>query len=263
MIDHCYCYCLYGRDLVYYQPLELVAQRLEENPNSVIVLGTVEKDFEFVSNYYVKYKNIKVYSFGEEYKFRERLVRFLAPRHIEAKYYHYRDADSVITDFEQSLISIYVGFKLPILILRNHPLHYSPVMAGMFSLNYEFAIRLVSMVEDQLHSVEPLYYYDQIFLTNHLYKEHKSQALVFSSHIGYEGEFIHKINFDKYNFIGQPNFWSDRECDSALSKVSQLASKALVTLPFYSSLSTLYQRGKFIRLLRMLQVLKIFRGRRF
>jgi hypothetical protein len=260
MIDHCYCYCLYGRDLIYYEPLKLVAQKLANNPSAVIFLGTVDVDFNFVSNYYAKYTNIKVYCFGDDYKSRERLVRFLAPKYVKAKYYHYRDADSAITDFEQSLISIYIELQLPILILRNHPLHYSPVMAGMFSLNLEFGVKLVAFVEEKLSSIESKYYYDQVFLTNTLYEKYKSEALVFSSHIGYEGELVHKIMFDKYNFIGQPKFWDVKDCDVAFNEACLLRSRALVKLPFYSFLSALYQRGRFIKLLIMVSKLQIWRS---
>ena len=114
------------------------------------------------------------------------------------------------------------------------------------------------MVERQLNLIEPTYYYDQIFLTNTLYKEYKSEALVFSSHIGYVGECIHKITFDKYDFIGRPKFWDKKECDISLTFSSQEFSERLVKLPFYSSMSNLYQRGKFIKLLLILRMLKVF-----
>ena len=260
MFDHCYCYCLYGRDLVYYEPLKLVSQKIGNNPSAIIFLGTVDVDFNFVCNYYAKYTNIKVYCFGDVYESRERLVRFLAPKYVKAKYYHYRDADSAIIDYEQSLISIYVELQLPILILRNHPLHYSPVMAGMFSLNFEFGVKLVAFVEEQLYSIEPKCYYDQHFLTNTLYKKYKTDALVFSSHIGYEGEFVHKIMFDKYDFVGQPTFWDVTDCDVAFNEAGPLRSKALVKLPFFPFLSALYQRGRFIKLLVMVSKLQIWRS---
>lgn len=257
MIDHCFCYCLYGRDLNYYEPIKLVAEKLSSNPRAVIFLGTTHVDLNFVYNYYQKYKNIKVYCIDNDYKFRERLIRFLAPKYVEAKYYHYRDADSIITDFELSLISIYLTFKFPILILRNHPLHFSPIMAGMFSLNHEFGKKLVSLVEDQLHSIEPKDYYDQIFLTNTLYEKYKSEAVVFSSHICYDGEIVHKIMFDKYNFVGKPMFWGLKDCEHACNESLPLFSNTLVKLPFFLALSFLYQRGRFVKLLILASKLKI------
>lgn len=258
MIDQCYCYCVFGRDLIYYEPIKILAKKILSNPSAVIFLGTIDADVDFVSNFYKEYENIRIFCFNHEYHSRERLIRFMAPKYIEANYYHFRDSDSMVTDFEQGLILSYASLHYPILIIRNHPLHYSPIMAGMFSLNQDFGKRLVCYVEERLSSIVNKPYYDQIFLTNTLYKKYKSKALVFSSHVMYEGENAHKISFDKYDFIGRPAFWSGADCDGAWNGAGLLLSDGLAKLAFLSGLSSLYQRGSFIKLLCLLSKLRIW-----
>ena len=249
MIKHCFCYCLYGRDPIYYEPLRIVADRLMSWPDTLIFIGTISSDYAFVSSYYLDNPNVKVFSFSKFYSNRERMLRFLAPSYIRSENYHYRDSDSVCSDFELLLIYTYHSLHYPALILRNHPLHFSPIMAGMFSLRLDFANKLVSLVNKNWNTIDTKCYYDQNFLTKYLYETVKSSALVLSSHYLFSGEVARKLSFDKFDFIGKPSFWSEKECTDAIKHDYVFSPAHLIRLPFYFLLRRLYQRGRFVRLL--------------
>jgi hypothetical protein len=130
--------------------------------------------------------------------------RFLPVFEREVDVVLFRDSDSIITSREASLVNYWIDSDYSAQILRDHPLHMAPIMAGMFGLKKEvfevFAHQLelnMGLVQEQSYSA------DQVFLAKYLYKVIYKKAIVQTPFFSYPGENCLKIPEAKdENFIG-------------------------------------------------------------
>jgi hypothetical protein len=259
MLNNCFCYVIYGRDTKYYAPVLTVSQTLAGISGASVVIATVDDDYLHVCAYFAICENIEVINFGPRFAGHERMLRFLVPQYIESNYYHFRDSDSIVTESEMSLISVFGASSYSVMIIRNHPLHFSPIMAGMFSLKYELAIELAKSIIDGQFLLDTSPYYDQIFLTKQVYMQNLEKSLILSSNIVFVGERASIIAFDMFNFIGMPNHWTRAECDFSLNYFSEVEVSPVIRIPFCPLVYKLYQRTRFILvLLKLRKLLKIF-----
>lgn len=250
---------IYGRNSIYYAPILYVSKRLSAISGSFLFIATNDIDYDYVCSYFAGCENIKICNFGNDFTGHERMLRFLAPQCIQSKYYHFRDSDSIITEAELGLISVFELSSYPFMLIRNHPLHFSPIMAGMFSLNSELANELVDLVLDRKIVLNNSPYYDQTFLTKVLYMPNYKCCLIMSSCICFSGEKVSAISFDKYNFVGMPNHWSKEDCNNSLALSKGALGQSVITIPFYPLISDLYQRTRFIWcLIKMRKILTGF-----
>ena len=106
-----------------------------------------------------------------------------------------RDADSIITNRELQLMNDFINSKYEFHIIRDHPLHYMPIMGGLFGM--KSSIYDLFYEPDIFHKMKVcknLYNYDQYFLSDVIYPIIKNKALIHTSSYSYKFENIQKIS---------------------------------------------------------------------
>ena len=130
--------------------------------------------------------------------------RFLPVFEKEVDVVLFRDSDSIITTREASLVNYWMNSDYSAQILRDHPLHMAPIMAGMFGLKKEVFKVFAHQLELNKNLVqEKSYSADQVFLAKYVYKFIYKKAIVQTPFFTYPGENCLKISEAKdENFIG-------------------------------------------------------------
>lgn len=126
----------------------------------------------------------------------------------------FRDTDSFLTTREKEIVEEWLESPFDVHLIRDHPLHTSPVMGGMFAVRGE-AARLLSRVIKTHHNAHRQTGYgdDQEFLTKHFYPIVKSRSLVHTTSVRYLFEYALPIRGCHENelFIGAYEFAPDDE----------------------------------------------------
>jgi hypothetical protein len=237
MVRHCFSYVVYGNNSKYFDPIFknnqiLKASKLEY---TIIIFAYISSN---LSERLKREENILVVDIPKNLQKLKRLARFLAPNFVSAEFYHYRDSDSLITKAELDIVLLQEALSLPATIIRNHPLHFAPILAGLFSLEQSFAneLRNISLKPN----IRYQNYYDQIFLSRFFYLKIRTSAIVFTSSFYYKGENICKIKFNLNNFAGRP-------IDFKILAGSDDVSPKLRRLFYLKNVDRLFQSGKFIK----------------
>ncbi|MUJ26412.1 hypothetical protein GNP73_00235 [Aliivibrio fischeri] len=244
-------YCLYGRNIdLYYKPL-LINLDIARKLNVKVVLFTTLSECNFVKDYFQEFIDIlKVVSINKRFI---KLHRYLAPDYIQGDYYFYKDTDSVITMRELTYsINWCKEINSSAMLVRDHPLHISPIMGGMFALNSDLAKILSHKVIMSLDNPKKLsrntYLYDQLWLTHYIYPLIAKKAHVYSSFFYYKNEHVVDISHDRdaKDFIGA-QYKENAQRSLVLESYSKYyrTSKGL-TLPFIRKFSFLYQKVRLV-----------------
>lgn len=124
------------------------------------------------------------------------MKKFLMMRYIISKKYSkynifYKDSDSIVTDDEINLMNHWLeNENTDFLIIRNHPVHLSPILAGMFAVKAPKISFLVELIENffnekylSLNSIKLNNFdYDQVFLQMEVYSLIINNSSIYSSH---------------------------------------------------------------------------------
>lgn len=144
----------------------------------------------------------------------------------------FRDTDSFLTPREKEIVDEWLASPLDVHLIRDHPLHTSPVMGGMFGVRDQSA-RLLSRVIKDHHATHRQTGYgdDQDFLTKHFYPKIIDRALVHTTSVRYLFEFALPIRpcQSEELFIGAYEFasYEEKERLNAL----RLATPPVTRLP--------------------------------
>jgi hypothetical protein len=188
-------YSLFGNNFeMYFKPLLEVIPKA----NSVgarVIINTNLNNYEKITKYFAKYINtITILKYNdliaEKYP---KMLRFLVPLRVEFEYIFYKDSDSLVGDKELKIMQHWIKTaRTKAMIIRDHPEHIAPILAGMFALNYEKAMWLAKKVEIKFNRNinYNLYSYDQDWLMEDIYPIIVNDAQVYTSYFYYSKEKI-------------------------------------------------------------------------
>lgn len=238
--DHCFCYVVYGRNEKYWKSLQLNLLQIQKLNCATCVIFT--DDLEYMKQRLSGSEECRIIEIPEHFSTVPRVARFMAANIVCAKYYHFRDSDSLITQLELVVAEMQLNQGHQGIIIRNHPLHFAPILAGLFSLDYKLAKKLSTLCE--VTSMNNGKYYDQVFLSKYFYSSHMDKFHVFTSNYRYFGEKFSVIRCYK-DFAGKPvDFVEDNNPDQF--------SKIIYSLYYHRMLSRLLQSPRFIVFYRKL-----------
>lgn len=135
--------------------------------------------------------------------------RYLELFEPDSRYLLFRDTDSRLCEREKVLVNAWLLSGMPVHIMRDHPRHIVPIMAGLFDV-YAPAL---SYLRSDMDAWRQRYRYgdDQFFLEYHVYKKFASRAMVHSSSVYYPPERVSPISAERVNgeflggLVGRPN----------------------------------------------------------
>lgn len=159
--------------------------------------------------------------------------RWLACRVPEVKAIIFRDSDSVLGAREKYLVDEWLNSPHEVHLIRDHPQHTSPVMAGMFGIKGAAIALLAEMVDKhQAGYRKHVYGDDQAFLNERFYPKIKAGALVHTSSVRYLFELAHSLPPCKPGelFIGAYEFATPAEQASYVAQKQSTPTRTL--LPF-------------------------------
>lgn len=128
----------------------------------------------------------------------------------------FRDTDSFLTTREKEIVDEWLKSPFDVHLIRDHPLHTSPVMGGMFGVRGRSAQLLSEIIKlhHEAHS-KTGYGDDQDFLNKHFYPKIKHRAMVHTTSVRYLFEYampIRPCQGDEL-FVGAYEFASVAEQD--------------------------------------------------
>ena len=230
-------YAVYGSNVdLYYKPLKTNIQN-PQLANFEIVIATTSLYENLVKEYFCDFiDRIKVIIFDHgAYGGKEKLLRFYAVDQLNAPYYFIKDSDSIISDQEISIMAYAMAnHAYNAMIIRNHPLHVAPILAGMFGFSDRLKYLMVNEVKNALNSdsYRDTYNYDQIWLAYDIYPQIVRSTLVFSSSFYLKGEKLVRISFNDQEYIGKPEI--DVEVDYDLPFLP--SNSTMFSIPFFQHL---------------------------
>lgn len=116
--------------------------------------------------------------------------RFLAAGQPQADAVIFRDTDSILTKREKDAVDEWLASDKDVHLIRDHPLHISPVMGGMFGVRGGAKTLLADLIDQGLKMGKLVNYGDdQRFLSGQFYPRIKRRALVHTSLIKYVFEY--------------------------------------------------------------------------
>jgi hypothetical protein len=145
----------------------------------------------------------------------------------------FRDTDSLLGEREKAIVDSWLSSGHDVHLIRDHPLHFSPVMAGMFGVKGEAVSLLARMVEQYLGGHrQHVYGDDQVFLNKHFYPKIKHQALVHTTSVRYLFEYTQPIRACREDelFIGAYEFACPSEQAGYIA--DRLSTPGLTRLPY-------------------------------
>lgn len=113
-----------------------------------------------------------------------------------------RDADSRLSMREKNAVEEWLLSEMPFHIMRDHPNHLMPIMAGMFGCK---KTKEIPSWKDLLCNISSSHYgNDQDFLKNHIYPIIKNQSVIHASHNKIEGIECKDFFYRELNeFVGE------------------------------------------------------------
>jgi hypothetical protein len=246
----CWCYALYGVDKVkYYEPMRENI-RIAKEQGALLVLHTNGESAYSVGKFFAEYKDdIVLVVHREAYADRfPKVLRFLTPWTVAAQFYYYKDCDSVVNAKELELMDEWTRSDDPTaLIIRDHPLHVAPIMAGMFALNREISLQVASSAEELFLKRIPTRYsrytYDQAWLARDIYPGIVARAAVRTSYFHYRGETVVRIarDLEDYRYIGSQVYRVTLGMAEVIPKeYLGWYGDGLLSLPYFPRLHFLY-----------------------
>lgn len=144
----------------------------------------------------------------------------------------FRDTDSLLTLREKEIVQEWLNLPYDVHLIRDHPLHTSAVMCGMFGIKSEARKLLSKVIKDHLPThPQTDYGNDQDFLTKHFYPKITNRALVHTTSVRYLFEFAMPIRPCRSDelFIGAYEFAPEEEKERLTAL--RLATPPVTRLP--------------------------------
>lgn len=146
------------------------------------------------------FKNVKIIYRNDTV--RSHAWRFLSIDHPDVDIMLSRDTDSRVSLREKLAVDEWIMSGEDFHIMRDHPNHMMPIMAGMFGTR---KIKEIKSWEDSINNISSYYYgNDQNFLSNYIYPIIKNKCVIHASYNKIEGnkcrDFIHK---EGNSFVGE------------------------------------------------------------
>ncbi len=204
-------YSIYGGDIgTYYAPVvsNILLARQE---GALVAISTTARDEAKVRHFFRGYLDeILIVSYDSmELCAHPKILRFLIPNVLKSDFYFFKDSDSIVTMKEARIMREWMANVTPVaMIIRDHPLHVAPIMAGMFGIAWAAAEFLTNSANQTFLAVEPRfrgrYSYDQDWLMTDVYPELVERAHVYSSFLFYSRENVRRIERESSGsgFIG-------------------------------------------------------------
>jgi hypothetical protein len=174
-------FCLYGPPkALYYQGLieniEIIRQYFPDWITYVYLGSDVPRTFEDTLH---KYKSIRIRKTGVS-DFSNRLFRFFAIDEDDVEVMMVRDSDSRIHERDRWAIRDFLNSpEYSVHAIRDHPLHFLPMLAGLWGIRKTVGVVMRKEYEDYLKKhITCDYGEDQCFLTEQIYNPHFSKLLV-------------------------------------------------------------------------------------
>lgn len=202
-------YSLYGFNKeVYYKPM-LENIRIANDVGAKLVISTTDIYEEYIRSFFSAFLDdiiINVYP-SKSYSGSEMILRFLAVETLSADFYFMKDADSIVTDREISIMNNWMTLSSePFLIIRDNPIHVAPILAGMFGFRRCEREFFVDKCRHFFTRSPRTYSYgiDQRWLADEIYPLVRPKAQVYSSYFYFTEEKLVRINRsqDPARFIG-------------------------------------------------------------
>jgi len=212
-------YSLYGNQFRYTEPLILNAKYAKEfYPDWILRVyhdQTVSNDvLSILRNFNVQLINIE--NLPSTYlHLAPKFWRFLPILEENINAVIFRDADSLFTIREVKLVNKWLTSNKNFHIIRDHQLHISPILAGMFGIKKGgFNIFKNQLFNNPKIINKNTYNSDQIFLADHLYAQIINSTLVHTSYFAFKGEKFERIDkcLIANSFIGA--IYTDKASDN-------------------------------------------------
>ncbi len=242
-------YCLYGVEYEkYYKPM-IANLQMAIRCGAKVVVHTIKESEKNVRDFFGLSESLLiVVHHGPASEKWAKALRFLTSNYIEADYYFFKDSDSLVTATEIKISFEWMQEKTPVvLIMRDHPLHVAPIMAGMFAVNNETAKVMAGLAEqyffkDDLDSADD-YSYDQEWLARVMYPSVRFLASIYTSFFCYWGEKVNRIppRLSDYGYVGAQAYRRDNGKPEIIPYL-RLYAGGLLSLPYTPRLYFLYGR---------------------
>ena len=242
-------YAIYGDDYEkYYQPM-IANITLAKALGVHLVINTNEASEDNVRDFFFDYKNdiqLIVYS-GKVAELFPKVLRFLTVDKLQSSFYFFKDSDSIVNQKEISIMRHWISSLNPVaLIIRDHPLHIAPIMAGMIGMTRNTALVVSASARDcfgtDLRQSNNSYSYDQDWLAEKIYPLISKQSLIATSYFYFAHEnyiAIKKEHYEK-DCIGAQAYKKDFETIVSSCFYNRLYKNSFLCLPFCNALSFVY-----------------------
>lgn len=185
------------------------------------------------------------------------LWRFLPAADPEVDVLIVRDTDSRLSFREKVAVDTWLQSKKTFHIIRDHPFHYEPILAGLWGCRKPILTEMAWLIERWTKFDDK--WDDQRFLATRIYPRVRHDVLIHSEFIQFAGETTERIPFPRAGteFIGCP-FRADDRLRTDRSVTAQLLAQELQILPMPAYIVSV--KGK---LRRRLEAIAFYAHQRF
>lgn len=242
-------YSLYGDNHeMYFRPL-LEVIPLANRLGARVVINTPRSCCVAVKQYFHDYLDdftVLVYE-GPIAEASPKILRFLVPFRVASEFYFYKDSDSLVGTKELEVMAHWINSPdASSMIIRDHPQHVTPILAGMFGLARQEAFVVAESARDYFTKNRVglnNYSYDQDWLMDQVYPSVRLSSQVYSSYFFYAEERVFRISRSRtgHTHIGAQCLQSIaatsycRWCDS-------IYDDRMLCVPFIGMINRLFPR---------------------
>jgi len=237
-------YSIYGVDYTkYYEPvLSEIVLAISLNINVIIsTTDKFEKAVIFYFRDYLSFLNIRIFS-SMKFNKKEKILRYIVLDSIEYDFVFVKDSDSNTSSRELFIMTNWMNLNFKnCLIIRDHELHISPILAGMFGFNKQIGSLIVDNCKLFFNNFDVndnnIYIYDQIWLARNIYPLIIDKSLVYTRYFLFQGEKyarIPKSEFGNNDFIGAQRFFEKN--NSPERNFLKFYKQDLLSIPYVKSL---------------------------
>ncbi len=202
-------YSLYGNDARYTVPLDRNASSLHLYYPGWIVRVYHDDSVNRETLEKLELNNVQLVNINHtelsKFNLAPKFWRFLPILDKDVEVVLFRDSDSVFSARESMFVNDWLSSQKYFHIIRDHQLHISPILAGMFGVKKK-GFDIFSEVLFDKREITSINNYnsDQIFLADHLYKKIVDSTLIHTAYFALSGEKYSRVNksLEFNGFIG-------------------------------------------------------------
>lgn len=234
--DEIWGYSIFGRDERYYLPMKANLE-VAERRKARIIVHTCNEDYHFVRSYFPAGALTVIPHRSDSRIPLPKMWRFLTPQYASAKFYFFKDSDSVVSSRECRVMDHWMQTASTLwIIVRDHPLHVAPIMAGMFGARAEsariLADRATRLLQSERQSFSP-YSYDQQWLAACMYPTIVESCSVYTSYFYFHGEQVIRVRRPtlQERFIGEQEH-KEESAKTLDARYGRIYGSGLLGIPF-------------------------------